>query len=944
MRLRIAIGIMTIMFLCLWSMAWNKDDWEEVNFEFNSSVLVDGFPSMLQLADALGAHPDYRLAVEGHCDSQGTKAYNDSLALKRAQVVRDFLVKYGARAEQIEVAGKGFSEPKTENSTPEGRFQNRRVVFSLYVMKDGRRQEIKALSPISTILKEMADNPLLRSLDEVGKKQDGIINRLDELGKTLERLKDLQAQQARMAEELTALYQKLKDIEARPVPAPPAPVPPPAPQVADEGHRKHEKGKTHDFSLLGLNAGATRDGEFTGTISGRYFHTVTPSTALQGQGEFMYFPDRVEAQVDFGLVKRFRAFQLGGFASFKRVQMDMFEDSGTLGQAAVIGEYLFRHGSVGFYMTHAIKREAVVDQLVVGHNRMLETYLRTADQYGVNFQVAFPWESFIEGNVGWIDRGELDTKPGGTIRWVKPVFEKWSVFFEAGWNETLVSDGQTSARFVAGVRYGLWKKPGGVEPTAVEPMDIPRVRYDVRTRVVRTGNDAPIANAGGDLVNVQGGTITLDGTGSYDPDGDPITYLWTQIQGPAVTLTGAGTATPSFTAVVGVVYSFRLKVQDPFGLWSTDDVSISTRENKAPVANAGGDRVNEAAGVIQLNGSGSYDPDGDVITFQWTQVSGPAVTLTGADTATPSFTAADGQVYVFRLKVTDPYGAFSNDDVSISTRQNNPPVANAGPDLSNIPAGLVQLDGSASYDPDGDTLTFLWTQTMGPAVTLSGANTATPSFTADVDQVYVFKLKVTDAKGAFTFDEVSISTVQNRPPVAVVGPDLSNVPPGAVQLDGSASYDPDGDPLTFQWTQILGPSVALTGADTATPSFTAEAGRVYAFRLKVTDSHGLFAYADVTVSTVTAVNTPPVAYAGLDQVLLLPVPLVTLDGSGSYDPDGDPITYQWTQVDGPAVTLNNADQAMPTFTPTEIATYVFSLRVSDGRGGLATDVVRIFVF
>src|SRR6201992_2607890 len=74
----------------------SKDDWEEINFEYNSSVLVDGFPSLLRLAELLQSNTGYKVRVEGHTDVIGGTQYNDRLGLARANAVRDFLVKYGA--------------------------------------------------------------------------------------------------------------------------------------------------------------------------------------------------------------------------------------------------------------------------------------------------------------------------------------------------------------------------------------------------------------------------------------------------------------------------------------------------------------------------------------------------------------------------------------------------------------------------------------------------------------------------------------------------------------------------------------------------------------------------------------------------------------------------------------------------------------------------------
>src|ERR1700722_18512390 len=74
-----------------------KDDWEEINFDYNSSVLVDGFPSLLRLSELLQKNSGFKVKIEGHADTIGDTSYNNKLGLARASAVRDFLVKYGAR-------------------------------------------------------------------------------------------------------------------------------------------------------------------------------------------------------------------------------------------------------------------------------------------------------------------------------------------------------------------------------------------------------------------------------------------------------------------------------------------------------------------------------------------------------------------------------------------------------------------------------------------------------------------------------------------------------------------------------------------------------------------------------------------------------------------------------------------------------------------------------
>src|SRR6185503_18332077 len=144
--------------------------------------------------------------------------------------------------------------------------------------------------------------------------------------------------------------------------------------------------------------------------------------------------------------------------------------------------------------------------------------------------------------------------------------------------------------------------------------------------------------------------------------------------------------------------------------------------------NAGSNQaVNEGSDLVIMNGTASFDPDGDSITFSWTQIAGPAVALSDATSAIPSFAAPEvdsgGAVLTFQLTVSDG-SANSIDTVDITVNNivvNQPPTADAGADQTVDEGSGVVLDGAASSDPDGDTLTYSWIQTVGPAVSLSGA-------------------------------------------------------------------------------------------------------------------------------------------------------------------------------------------------------------------------------
>jgi len=462
-------------------------------------------------------------------------------------------------------------------------------------------------------------------------------------------------------------------------------------------------------------------------------------------------------------------------------------------------------------------------------------------------------------------------------------------------------------------------------------------------------NDPPTANAGSDQTVVAGALVTLDGGASSDADPtQTLSYAWTQTAGPNISLSDSSAVSPSFTPTISGTYTFSLVVTDSLNLPSLADTVTITVTNDPPIANAGADRTVVAGTTVTLDGSGSSDPDGHFpLSYGWTQTDGPAVSLSVSSAVSPSFTPTISGTLTFSLVVTDSVNLPSLADAVTITVTNDPPIAHAGADQAVLVTTQVTLNGSASSDPDGHTpLTYGWTQTAGTPVTLTDANTAQPTFTApSAADALTFSLVVTDNLGlASTADSVTI-TVTNGEPVANAGPDQTVVAGSTVTLDGSGSSDPDGHlPLTYGWTQTGGLSVALTGANTAQPTFTAPSvAGTLTFSLVVTDSMGLASQANTVTITVT--NDPPIADAGTDQTVVAGS-TVTLDGSGSSDPDGHtPLTYGWTQTAGTPVTLTGANTAQPTFTAPSVAgTLTFSLVVTDSMGlPSAADSVTITV-
>ena len=274
----------------------------------------------------------------------------------------------------------------------------------------------------------------------------------------------------------------------------------------------------------------------------------------------------------------------------------------------------------------------------------------------------------------------------------------------------------------------------------------------------------------------------------------------------------------------------------------TADLAYTGQTNQAPVANAGVDQVVFTNLLVTLDGSASNDPDGNYpLTFLWSQVGGLPVTLINPGTVSPTFVAPNlAAILSFQLIVTDSLGASSSPDYVNVTVINSPPVANAGPDQTVNTLALVTLDGSASYDPDGNLpLFFQWFQTSGPGVALSNPQAVQPTFPAPPTAcVLTFDLYVFDSVGGASAPDSVTITVQNQAPVANAGPDQTVVVNSLVSLDGTASYDPDGHlPLTYLWTQTAGPVVVLDNPAACSPTFLSPSGvSTLTFSLVVTDS------------------------------------------------------------------------------------------------------------
>lgn len=445
------------------------------------------------------------------------------------------------------------------------------------------------------------------------------------------------------------------------------------------------------------------------------------------------------------------------------------------------------------------------------------------------------------------------------------------------------------------------------------------------------GDLPPVADVQAPAAMTSGRAVTLDGSYSHDPAGGALSYSWQQIAGPTVTLSDPAAAAPTFTApdvTSPTDLVFRLTVSN--GTQSASkDVTVTIRPNRAPVAVATATEEALAGTTVTLDGAGSYDPDGDPITYAWVQVSGTPVTLSGTSTPVVTFTAptpiemhgfsafaqagvAASEELRFQLTVADQ-SLSSHVEVSVlvyTPSPNEPPVASIAPVLPAIAGEIVVLDGSCSYDVDEDPLTYHWTQLNSPpdpAVTLEPSvypweiQFTVPSCIVE-PQTLTFQLIVNDGHADSEPDTVVVDvspalTMMSKPfalpPVVLGGMTVS--------LDGSASK---GNITSWRWTQLSGPAVTLSpDADQAQVSFVAPAAsstpETLVFELMVSDGTNSHS-ASVSV-TVTDMESGTGVAVPLGPSSAMAGETVSLYGSASFDTVGEPLTYEWIQVSGPDV-------------------------------------------
>jgi len=287
------------------------------------------------------------------------------------------------------------------------------------------------------------------------------------------------------------------------------------------------------------------------------------------------------------------------------------------------------------------------------------------------------------------------------------------------------------------------------------------VSTDHTIRAVFSNVPPPVVDPGPDQDVKSGSVVKLDGSNSTDRVSGIASYKWTQSSGPHVNLScPSAEHACTFTApqTTGAEFlSFNLAVTNKAGITSSSFciVNVSSTD-EPPLANAGHNRCVHPYTIVTLDGLGSSDPDGKIVSYRWVQVQGPSVQIENADTPHATFVAPSpgplGASLVFRLWVRDNFGLRTRDQTTINVvTVDEPPVANAGPHQTARAGTTVTLNGRGSHAASNSTdFSYRWRQISGVPVTLSNPTSISPAFSVPADTTgaksddLVFMLTVTD--------------------------------------------------------------------------------------------------------------------------------------------------------------------------------------------------------
>jgi hypothetical protein len=366
-------------------------------------------------------------------------------------------------------------------------------------------------------------------------------------------------------------------------------------------------------------------------------------------------------------------------------------------------------------------------------------------------------------------------------------------------------------------------------------------------------------------------------------------------------------------------------------LWA---VHVEYTLNNKPVANATGPGLAFKRTSVRLDGTAT-DADGDALAYKWTKLSGPPVTINTHDLPSASFMPNASGTYVFTLVASDPFADSPASTVTV-TVNNRRPRAEAGPDQTGYKGALVTLNG-LGIDDDKDPLTYEWTQTGGPNITLVQPTLRNLSFVPTKIGNYTFRLTVDDGEET-SAPAIANATITGQAPSALLAasPAMTFLNE-TVDFSAPGSSDPDGKLIAYMFDFGDGNRTNWQSGGTANHSYA----RPGTFNATVTvrDDDGFISESSPGMK-ITVQNRPPVVDASVTPEAGNTSTLFRflVPKGSTYDPDGAIASYFWDFGDG-----TNASSSTAVHTYKQKGTFEVRFRVTDNWGAFTEQFINISV-
>lgn len=447
------------------------------------------------------------------------------------------------------------------------------------------------------------------------------------------------------------------------------------------------------------------------------------------------------------------------------------------------------------------------------------------------------------------------------------------------------------------------------------------------TATITHVNLPPSCDAGGPYSAEIGELIQFDPSGSSDPDGTIVFYRWQFGDGGTSTQ-----AAPQHGYLLPGNYVVTLLVRDDDGASITCTTTATITDNTAPVCDAGGPYLAVVGASVHFDGTGSFDPDGTIVDYQWTF--GDGATGTGPN---PVHAYAAAGYYTVELCVEDDDGGDACCTTTahvIASSTPLTPVIGVSPetlDFGDCNAQGLPVDRTLDVFNDvADPSSVLhltsaivtganFTLIAGPnlPIDLPGDGTRatfTVRFTPPGPNLVIGELELTATNALNSPLDVSLRGRANAMPICDAGGPYGGAAGEGIQFDGSGSSDPGGITLAYRWEFGDGNTSTLVN-----PLHSYANLGTYTVVLSLTDNCGV----SVECTTSAAIFANPVCDAGGPYVGLPGLP-VQFDGTGSHDPDGFIVSYAWAFGDG-----GSGSGPTPTHTYTQQGFFTVALTVTD---------------